>query len=671
MIVSWNWLQDYLSIDLSPEEVAQRLSMSGLNHEGTQRVGDDLAMDLEVTSNRGDCLGHIGVAREVAALCDHQLTIPDPQPMASGPPASEFIRVRIECAELCPRYTARVIRGVKIGPSPDWLQTRLATLGLATINNIVDITNYVMMECGQPLHAFDLARIRGQQIIVRGARREEEFEAIDHRVYKLDEQMCVIADATRALALGGVMGGADSEVSEQTTDLLIEAADFDPVAIRNTARILKLFSPSSHRFERGVDPAGIEWASRRCAEMVLEHAGGELAEGLVDVVGEARPPQAPITLRLSQIPRVLGIEIPTEEMQRILTALGNEEQQVTQEIIVVRPPSWRADLTREIDLVEEIGRIHGYDQIPEDVGVAMVPSQRTAHDRVIARIRCGMTANGFDEAMTASVVPDDWSSALSLWSDQPALRTTTPLLRGASLLRRSLIPSLLAARRTNESLQNADAELFEMAKIYLPDSSGLPEEPWMLGLVSERGLLEVKGVLRSVVAQLNADATIETEDAEIPWCNGHSCRLGIGGQVLGYLGELSAAGLKEFELRRPATFAELRIDVLESMAQLVPQYRPPSAFPAIRRDLNLIVAENVRWAELAGTVAGACGALLDGMEYRETFRDTEKDGAGKKRLIFSFHLRAADRTLTREEADDVSADVVSACAETHHAALLG
>lgn len=674
MIVSWDWLADYVTLDMTPEQLTHRLAMAGLNHESTTSIGQDLAIDIEVTSNRPDCLGHIGIAREVAVLWHRDCLIPDPRPQAGSTRAGDLIRVTIECPELCPRYTARVVRGVKLGASPAWMQSRLATIGIASINNIVDITNYVMMECGQPLHAFDLACLQGQQIIVRRARSKEPFLAIDHRTYELTDQMCVIADQRHPVAIGGVMGGADSEVSASTRDILIEAAEFDPLTVRNTARWLRLFSPSSYRFERSIDPQGVDWASRRCAELILELAGGELAEGVVDEVAVPTPPRALVVLRLSQLERILGIDIPQAEVCRILTALGNELLAQDALGVTVRPPSWRRDLTREIDMVEEVARIHGYDEIREDVGVRMTASARTRQDRIFARTRTVLCAAGFDEAMTPSVVTEQMSEAMSCWTEAPAIHTLTPMLRGASYLRRSLLPSLLAARQLNESLQNPEIELFELAKIYLPQPSGLPHEPYMLALVSQRELLEVKGVLRALLHEINHELPLESEDAD-EWlrqlCGDHCCRLMWEGQWFGILGQLNDAGKKQFELRQTATFAELRMELLVEAAQLVPQYAAESVFPAIRRDLNLIVDEHVRWDSLSKTVSQACGGLLDSLDFREIFRDTSKDGADKKRLVFSFNLRAQDRTLTREEADEVSSRVVQACSQQYGAVLLG
>ena len=324
MIVSWNWIKQLVPLTVPAEEFERRLMLAGLNHEETHPVGDDLAIDLEITSNRPDCLGHIGIAREASVVFRVPLAIPNPQPQTGKSAVAELTKVAIQCPQLCTRYTARVIQGVKVKASPRWLVDRLATLGIAAINNVVDITNYVLMECGQPLHAFDFRKLDGREIIVREARRGERFEAINHKTYELEPGMCVIADHSRPVALGGVMGGADTEVTSGTADVLIEAAEFDPLSIRNTARKLSLHSDSSYRFERGLDPAGVDWASRRCCELILQEAGGELAAGVIDV-GRQPPQREPIILRLSQLKRILGIDVDAAEVQRILTALGNQQ----------------------------------------------------------------------------------------------------------------------------------------------------------------------------------------------------------------------------------------------------------------------------------------------------------------------------------------------------------
>ena len=671
MLVSWKWLQDYVALKMSPGELVERLAMAGLNHEETRPLGDDLQIDLEVTSNRPDCLGHIGVAREVSVLWQTGLCLPVPQPAAGGPPVTELTKVAIECPDLCSRYTARVIQGVQIGPSPQWLVERLATLGIPAINNVVDVTNYVLMECGQPLHAFDFAKLAGPEIIVREARPGELFEAINHKSYPLERGMCVIADAQRAVALGGVMGGAQTEVSASTTDVLIEAADFAPLSIRTTARRLTLHSPSSYRFERGVDPRGIDWASRRCCELILQLAGGRLAEGVISV-GQEIPVREPITLRLAQLPRIIGIEIPADEVRRILAALGCPDTARDDRSLTVVPPSWRRDLTREIDLIEEVARVYGYDRIPEDVGVPMAPSHRSDEDRVLGKVRQVLLCAGFDEAITTSVVPEDWVGVFSPWTDAPTLQTSTPMLKGADRLRRSVIPSLLEARRVNESLGNPVIELFETARVYLPAGDGLPQEQRTLAIVSGGDYHRVKGVVEALLAVLRPGTQLEAVDTRQPLLDPvKSSELRVQGQCLGYLGELSAEAGKQTGLRAGATIAEIRLSVLVGLADLIPKHAEQSPYPAIDRDLNLIVDESVRWAALAGTVQQSAGECLESLRYQETYRDPKKDGAGKKRLLFSLTLRSRERTLTNEEADGIRQRVVEACHQAHAAVLLG
>ncbi len=671
MLVSWKWLQDYVALDMPPDELAERLAMAGLNHEDTQPVGDDLRIDLEVTSNRPDCLGHVGVAREVSVLWGRDLRVPDPRPSEAGPPVSELTSVAIECPELCSRYTARVLQGVRVAPSPPWLVERLETVGLATINNVVDVTNYVMMECGQPLHAFDFAKLCGSRIIVREARPGEVFEAINHRSYTLEAGMCVIADAERAVALGGVMGGAQTEVSDPTRDLLIEAADFAALSTRFTARRLALHSPASYRFERGVDPDGLDWASRRCCELILELAGGRLAQGAISV-GQSASAREPIVLRLSQLPRILGIEIPRDEVRRILAALGCDVDATNADAVTVRAPSWRRDVTREADLIEEVARIHGYDRIPEDVGVPMAASHRSDEDRVLDRVRQVLVCAGFDEAMTTSVVADELAAMFSPWTDAPALQTSTPMLKGADRLRRSLTPSLVEARRVNEALGNPVIELFETARIYLPTDNGLPREQFNLAIVSGGDYYHVKGTIEAILTALRGGLQLKTREIRLPLLDPvKSAELLVGEQRLGFLGQLSVAGCEQVGLRASVTIAEVRLDVLFGLADLIPKYAEPSIYPAIVRDLNLIVDESVRWSSLAETVRQSVGPYLEDLRYGETYRDPQKDGASKKRLLFSITLRASDRTLTNEQADDIRQQVVAACHRDQGAVLLG
>lgn len=662
MIVSWNWLKDYVKLDVSAEEFARRLMMAGLNHEDTEEVEGDLAIDFEVTSNRPDCLGHLGIGREASVLWGLDLRFPAASPLEGKTPVESLVGVRIDCPDLCPRYTARVIQGIKVGPSPRWLAQRLEAVGILAINNVVDISNYVMMECGQPLHTFDLGKLKGRQIIVRRPRAGETIQAIDHKNYPLGPDVCVIADADDPVAIGGVMGGAATEITSRTTSVLVEAAEFEPIAIRTTARQLNLHSDSSYRFERRVDSEGVDWASRRCCELILELAGGELAQGVVDV-GRRPESRGPIVLRFAQLKRILGIDVEPHRVCEILTALGNRQTAADSQTVTVIPPNWRRDLSREIDLVEEVARIHGYEKIPEDVRVPMSSSVRTHEDRVLTKLRQVLTASGFDEAMTLSAVDEATSSAFSPWTEAPALQSLAPVQRGADRLRRSLVPSLLGARRTNEALSNPEIELFEIARVYLARESGLPQEESMLAATSGRDYQVVKGVVETLVSLLNPAARLETVDYGCDLLDpAQSCQLHLDGQVLGYLGRVRPEGLKRLDLRAPTVVAELKVSLLVAAANLVPRYEPLPQYPAVTRDLNFVVDEAVRWADVARSVQDQAGEYFESLDYRDTYRDPERLGPGKKSLLMTLTLRWKQGTLTNLKADEIRDQIVAATA---------
>ncbi|MCG8449106.1 MAG: phenylalanine--tRNA ligase subunit beta, partial [Pirellulales bacterium] len=458
---------------------------------------------------------------------------------------------------------------------------------------------------------------------------------------------------------GGVMGGADTEVTDATTDLLIEAASFDPLAVRNIARRLNLHSPSSYRFERGVDPERIDWASRRCCELILELAGGELAEGVLDV-GSPLAEHEPIKLRFDQLPRTLGIEIPAESVQKILTDLGCSETHICEKCVKVVPPSWRADLTREIDLIEEVARIHGYDKIPEDASVKMAASTRSQEDRVQGQVRGVLVAAGFDEAMTISAVDGEWVDTFRPWSQEEPLTVSTPVLRRADCLRQTLVPSLLAARRNNEKLFNNVIELFEIASIYLPSKGQLPDQRRMLSLTSGGSFAELKGVVETLVATVAPGVSLSATKRDDKLL-AVGCELLLEDQVCGVLGEVSQWGLEQFELRGSTTVAELDLSVLVDHAVLIRRANELSSFPPVRRDLNIVVDETVPWADIENVVLAQSGELLESIEFQDdSYRDAAQLGEGKKSVLFSIQLRSATDTLTNEQADAVRDKIVAA-----------
>ncbi len=664
MIISWDWLEQYVTPSESPMVVADKLMMTGLNLEGMEEVGYDLAVDLEVTSNRMDCLGHIGVAREVAVCFGLDLKVPDPQPACNGTPVSEATSVEIECENLCPRYTARVIKGVKVGPSPSWLKDRLATVGIASINNIVDISNYVLMECGQPLHTFDFDGLNGGRIVVRRARDGETIEAIDHKEYKLTTEMCVIADAERPVAIGGVMGGASTEISDSTTSVLIEVADFDPMSIRNTARALKLFSDSSHRFERGVDAHQLDWASRRCCELILEVAGGELLED--SLWTGAQPPAAPdaVSLRFGQLKRILGIETGSDEAVSILQSLGLELQgEATADSAAFVVPSWRRrDLTREADLVEEVARIFGYEKIPEDAVVPLSLSRRTLHDQVIDRV-CGvLNSAGFFEAVTLTLVAPETQNLFTPHGTNPDLRIEHSEFSKLCGLRQSLIPSLLESRRSNERHGNFDARLFEIASVFLQVDPGNPDaEPKTLGFVSGQSFAEIKGLLQAIAERVNPASLITVRPSDVSqFVEGRGAQVLLNGEPWGCFGELDRSVTDQLDLRDACTVAEVGLVLLEDSANLRPQFEELPKFQRVTRDLNFVLDDAVTWGDVEQTVTTAAGPLFETIDFSGQYRGKQLP-AGRKSYLLTINYRSNERTLTSEEVEAAQQTVIAAC----------
>lgn len=672
MLVSWEWLSDYVKLDVPLEQVVDKWALSGLNHESTEWVEGVPVIDLEVTSNRADCLGHIGVAREASVLFSQPLTIPRPEFVEVGQKASSIVSVENQFEEACSRYTARVIRGVKVGPSPEWFAKRLRSIGVKPINNVVDVTNYVMMEIGQPLHAFDLSRVSGGKVFVRRAVDKETFVAIDHRTYMLDSQMVVIADAKGPLALGGVMGGLESEVSESTVDLLIEAASFAPMSIRRAARKLKLHSPSSYRFERRIDPNGLDWASRRCCQLIQQLAGGVIFEGVVDS-NQGVVHGATVSLRRNRVRQVLGIEVPWEQSKRILEQLGCEITAATESELSLVAPTYRQDLTREADLIEEIVRVVGYDAIPEDAMVPMVSSARRPKDIMMGTLRAVACASGFDETLNPSLIGKGATDRISPWCGQDPLATSVPLLEGAAVLRRSLIPSLIAARLHNQSQSIRDVRLFETASVYLPQGEGLPKEQLNFGCIAESDPRLIRGVFEECLGRIwgSGVEAIEERVVEFDFMEGGTgIAWYVDGAMLAWVGSLSKALAQSSKLDGAVAIGELDLDMLLSRAVLVPRLRVLSPYPAILRDLNFIVDEGVQWQGLRGTIQGAAGKLCKEVVFREIYRDTKKDGAGKKRILLTLTIQSDEETLRSEQADALVASVITACQGEHAAQLL-
>jgi len=686
MIISSNWLADYVQVPGTVADLVERLLLAGLNHESSTPVGDDTAVEIEVTSNRPDCLGHIGVAREAAVLFNRPLHVPDPRPLEGGGDADRSIAVEIRAPDICPCYTARVIRGVKIGPSPAWLADRLRAVGVASVNNVVDVTNYVMLESGQPLHAFDLGRLRGGRIVVRRAKPGEPFVAINHKSYLLDERMCVIADAERPVALAGVMGGAETEIGPGTTDLLLESAQFAPLPVRAAARGLGLASGSSYRFERGPDPAMVDWASRRAAALILEIAGGALERGSV-VAGALACTPAEIPLAAERVGEVLGVDVADARQRQILTALGFVEVSTGHHAHVHRwrAPTWRRDCWREIDLIEEIARVEGYDRVPEDVVIAARPLELSARDTTVRRAAEVLVAAGFCEALTRSVVAETLERWASPWGSAPPLPVSPALVRGADRLRRSLLPSLVEARAGNAAVGTVDADLFEIARAYVPwpdaasEGPTPVEEPLLLGFVCGGDYARAKGVAEAVCDRLGVtqagEARLTYRPVELDLlCPGRAAEivLELAGHAacrVGVVAELAPAVRDHFSLEGSVAVAEIRLDRLEFAVAGPRAVVRPSDFPAVQRDVNLVVDEAVAWAEIEAAVRAAAGDVLEECRLVQVWQDVARLGAGRKSVVVSLRLRSRTGTLTGDEAAAAVDRVVAECGRRVRAVL--
>ena len=623
---------------------------------------DDVVIDFEVTPNRPDCLSLVGIAREVAALSGKPLRLPEASLAEGGPAVDSVTRVDIEDPDACPRYVARVLRGVRVGPSPAWLQDRLRAVGQRPINNVVDVTNFVMLELGQPLHAFDLHRLAGERIIVRRARGGETLRTLDGADHELDDDQLVIADAERPVAVAGVMGGADSEVCDTTTHVLLESASFAPTVVRRTARRLGMHTEASSRFERGADWDLAERASARAAALIAEVAGGEVAPGCLDVF-PAPPARKKLTLRPERAAALLALPLDGAACRDILVRLGCGVSESDEGRLDVEAPSWRPDLEREIDLVEEVGRIHGYADVPVGDHVrGPLPPPSAGYDSQ-RRLRRALTGLGLDEIVTSSIVADDWAAL----GGPVAPRLANPPADGMASLRTSLVPGLLDVARRNVRQRAPGLALFEVGRVFLGDAddpAGLTEALRAAGLLAgttsasswrrdhaAADLLDLKGV---VEALLSGVPDLRFEPVEAPFCRrGHAARILSGEQPLGTFGQVDERLAARFDLPWAACIFELDCrHLFDAWAARGGAYRPLPKYPPIERDLAVVLDAGVPAEQVAQAIRAAAPDLVEDVSLFDVYSG-DQVAAGQRSLAFSLRLRSPERTLEDRDADDV------------------
>ena len=648
MKISLNWLKDYVDYTGSIQELEDIFMKAGLPVEETEQVGDDWMLDVEVTSNRNDCLGHIGLAREVAAATGAELKMPEVSFTESNRNVNDIATVENQAGEDCKRYTARLIENAKIGPSPEWMQKRLETIGVRSINNAVDITNYVMLEIGQPLHAFDFSKVGGRTIIIRHS-NEEEMQMIDHSTHKFDKQSMFICDGNGPVALAGIMGGCESEVSDQTTDILLESAWFNPLSVRRTARKYALGSDSSYRFERNVDIWMTEWASRRAISLIQHLCGGEVAAGIIDCWQKEGEDSKTVTMRISRLNMITGIEFDSQRPIEILSQLGYSPEFDNHDTVTCHIPSWRLnDVTREADLIEEVVRVHGFDQIPTDEKIHIKVKNPDAYQQVRQQVFAALNGVGYYEAVNVSFIDDAQWKMFSSGGTPITVQNNTR--RANNTLRPSLLPSLLTVCKTNQDAGNTKCNVFEQAKVFQSTDSKTKEST-MISLLTIEDFRKLRGAIEHAVASVDKRAELICKPAKVSWAREDAgAELLVGDKVIGYAGLVNDKIKGAFGLENTPAMAEIDFDILLQLAGKVPTCLPIFRFPAIVRDLSLVIDESVTWAEIEAAVTSANIKEMREVNFIDIYRGKGVD-KGKKSLTLSITFRKADGTLTHEEAE--------------------
>src|SRR6202158_2230940 len=705
MKVVYNWLKDFVDVAATPQELASRLALSGTNIGGVENGAHGAVIEAEVSSNRPDCLGHYGIAREVAAIYKLSLKHVSPKPAETAAKAGDAVKVEIQTPELCGRFTARVIRNVKIQPSPKWLKDRLEASGVASISNVVDISNYVMLELGHPLHTFDYDKVRDHKIVVRRAKpgdaagkaAPEKMRPLDGIERQLDSNICMISDGdgSRAVGIGGIMGGAETEISFSTKNVLIECAWFEPVAIRRAARFLKLHTEASTRFGRGADPEMAELASRRAAELILQLAGGELLSGVVDIYPGKRVAKK-IHVTRAEILRVMGADVPDKEVEASLGVLGFAPLRIDQNrgaegsLLAAwecTQPSWRAEVEREIDLIEEIARIYGLDKFPPRLPAARQGAARLPHYEAETRLRERLMGLGYREILTIPHVAEERDALFRPEGVTPA-RLSNPLSEEASVLRSTGVVTMAAALEWNLNHGQRNARLFEIGRHYRMNGNESVETRVLTigatGEAREKGLYDaardfsfadLKGDL-DALGQFTSTSSSATgfrwEDGGADWL--HAARRGSINlntvnpseasslSSVGVAGQLARRVAEKLKLRQDVFLAELQLDpVYAAMhsAKEARRYEPLPRFPTVERDFSLLLADGTKFSDVTKTIQSLGIVELAAIEATDLFRGKNVP-AGKYSLLVRVTFQSREATLTEAQIGDFSGRIVTA-----------
>src|SRR6202521_4632252 len=698
MKVVYNWLKDFVDVTAAPHELASRLALSGTNIGGVENGAHGAVIEAEVSSNRPDCLGHYGIAREVAAIYKLSLKHVSPKPAETAAKAGDAVKVEIQTPELCGRFTARVIRNVKIQPSPKWLKDRLEASGVASISNVVDVTNYVLLELGNPIHAYDYDTVRDHRIVVRRAKPGETIRTLDgverqlapDKDRQFDSNLCLVSDGdgSRPVGIGGIMGGAETEISFSTKNVLIECAWFEPIAIRRAARFLKLHTEASTRFGRGADPEMAELASRRAAELILQLAGGELLSGVVDIYPGKRAAKK-IRLTRSEILRVMGADVPDKEVESSLSALGFAPLRIDQNrgaegsLLAAwecTQPSWRAEVEREIDLIEEIARIYGLDKFPPRLPAARQGAARLPHYEAETRLGARLIGLGYREILTIPHVAEERDALFRPEGVTPA-RLSNPLSEEANVLRSTGIVTMAAALEWNLNHGQRNARLFEIGRHYRLNGSesfetrvlstgatGEAREKGLYDAARDFSFADLKGDLDSIGELCGG---FRWEDGGADWL--HAARRGsvnlntvISSEArslssVGVAGQLARRVAEKLKLRQDVFLAELQLDpVYAAMhsAKEARRYEPLPRFPRVERDVSLLLADGTKFSDVTKAIQSLGIGEIASFEAADLFRGKNVP-AGRYSLLVRVTFQSREATLTDAQISDYSGKIVA------------
>jgi len=673
MLISYNWLRELTETRLTPLELRERLTMVGLAIDAVEEIEGDSVIDVEVPSNRPDCLSHIGIAREVSVIEKSKVQNPKSKVPKTEGKASDWTSVEINDLDLCPRYAARIVRGVKIAPSPDWLQKRLGEIGQRPINNVADITNYVLHEFGQPLHAFDLSKLTEKRIVVRRAVGGEKLTTLDGVERKLDPQMLVIADAVQPVALAGIMGGLDSEISATTTDVLIESAYFNPDSVRRTARQLGMDTEASRRFERGADCGNVLQAQARCVELICEIAGGVATDDAIDVYLNPLPARS-VEFRPARVESHTSLRVEAAEMVRILTALGfTQAESQSNGALTFVVPSWRIDVSIEEDLIEEVARHVGYDKIASELPPSNFAGEYQPAERKRRDLRRALTSLGFDEAINFSFIDTrhdgqfEFLPGLIANTENSLVALSNPLIDESTRMRPTLLPGLLESVRHNLNHGNRDVRLFEIGRVFAGSSAGeLPQERESLGLIATGGVLEearaqatnetdfyeLKGALEAAIDAMKLGSMNFSKSELKHLREGQAARITrADGTELGSIGRLAAAIATAYKFRQPVYVAELDLTALLESDPSPTQYAPLPRYPSVVRDVTLLVNRETTFSALVQFIDSEQIANCTSVKLVGTY-EGKNIPEDQRSITLRIEYRSDEGTLRDEEVEE-------------------